>query len=239
MAKLKSVIQYECVTSLKYIPIFYGIQYFIVTLITVIVGISVGTFEEVGTNALEMNSLIYTGILGVLGFKEDFKMLIQNGFTRKYIFAATVSLFVFICGIMSFVDTVMGNLLHSLLPHYSSLYGAIYGYDNILSNWIWLFLLYLLVCNLFYLVILVIHKLGKTYSICAGVGFGGIILLAAVLFRYVIPADIVKDILSFLSKAMGFVGEGRINHLFPTLTLLTLTLVFGFCCYRIIRRTEL
>ena len=106
MNKLKTIIQYECATSFKYIWLFYGIQYTIVTLISIIIGISVGTFENVGTNCLEINSLIYVGILGVLGFKEDFRMLLQNGFTRKYIFIATFSLFCFISGIMALTETL-------------------------------------------------------------------------------------------------------------------------------------
>ena len=39
MNKLKSIIQYECMTSFKYIWIFYAIQYAIVGLITLIIGI--------------------------------------------------------------------------------------------------------------------------------------------------------------------------------------------------------
>lgn len=86
MKNLKSIIQYECMTSFKYIWIFYAIQYAIVGLITITIGLIMGTFEDVGTNCLEINTLIYVCVLGVLGFNEDFKMLIQNGFTRKYIY---------------------------------------------------------------------------------------------------------------------------------------------------------
>ena len=78
MKTLKSIIQYECMTSFKYIWIFYAIQYAIVGLITITIGLVMGTFEDVGTNCLELNTLVYISILGVLGFKEDFKMLIQN-----------------------------------------------------------------------------------------------------------------------------------------------------------------
>ena len=95
MNKLKSIIQYECMTSFKYIWIFYAIQYAIVGLITLIIGIVSGSFENVGTNCLEINTLFFVSILGALGFKEDFKTLIQNGFTRKYIFIAALSLFIF------------------------------------------------------------------------------------------------------------------------------------------------
>lgn len=142
MNKLKSIIQYECMTSFKYIWIFYAIQYAIVGLITLIIGIVSGSFENVGTNCLEINTLFFVSILGALGFKEDFKTLIQNGFTRKYIFIAALSLFSFMSGIMAFIDTVVGNFLHYFNKDYTSLYSGIYGYDNIVMNWLWLFLVY-------------------------------------------------------------------------------------------------
>ena len=41
MNKLKAVIQFECMTSFKYIWIFYGIQYAVVLLATLIVRVSV------------------------------------------------------------------------------------------------------------------------------------------------------------------------------------------------------
>ena len=121
MKKLRILIQYECMTSFKYIWLFYAIMYAIVLLIYIMVSAITGDSETAGTSCLEMNTFIYVGILGALGYSEDFKMMIQNGFTRKYIFAATLSMFAFIGGIMSFVDTVMGNLLHYFVPNYSSL----------------------------------------------------------------------------------------------------------------------
>ena len=158
MKNLKSIIQYECMTSFKYIWIFYAIQYAIVGLITITIGLIMGTFKDVGTNCLELNTLVYISILGVLGFKEDFKMLIQNGFTRKYIYIATIAMFCFISGTMAFVDTVVGNMMRLINSNYSSLYGGLYGYDNLFMNWLWLFLLYVVLCSLLYLIILVINR---------------------------------------------------------------------------------
>ena len=165
MKNLKSIIQYECMTSFKYIWVFYAIQFAIVGFIAIIVGIIMGTFENIGTNCLEINSLVYISILGVLGFKDDFKMLIQNGFIRKYIFIATIAMFCFISGTMALVDAVVGNLIYHINNNYFSVYGAIYGYDNIFMNWLWLFLLYVTFCCLLYLIILVINKVGKKVSI--------------------------------------------------------------------------
>lgn len=239
MSKLKAVIQYECFTSFKYIWIFYAIQYAIVALILLIVGICLGSFKEMGINCLEINTLIYVGILGVLGFREDFKMLIQNGFTRKYIFAGTFSMFCFISGIMALVDTVMGNFFHYVNNRFSSMYGGLYGYGNLFINWLWLFLLYVAVCSLFFVVILWINLAGKMISIYSGIILGGIILLAAALFRYVLSARTVNKIWELLAKIMGFMTDGTINHIFPVITLFLLGIVLGVGSYAIIRRTEL
>ena len=239
MKNLKSIIQYECMTSFKYIWVFYAIQFAIVGFIAIIVGIIMGTFENIGTNCLEINSLVYISILGMLGFKDDFKMLIQNGFIRKYIFIATIAMFCFISGTMALVYSVVGNLMYHINNNYFSVYGAIYGYDNIFMNWLWLFLLYVTFCCLLYLIVLVINKVGKKASIYLAVVFGGIILLIIALFRYVFTAEIVGNILEFLMKAMGFMADGTINYIFPALTLFVLATILGTGSYAIIRRTEL
>lgn len=239
MKNLKSIIRYECATSLKYLLIFYPIQYGIIVLISLIIGISTGNFEDVGTNAIEMNSLIYVGVLGVLGLRQDFKMLIQNGFTRKYIFIATLSMFCFISGTMAVIDTAVGNILYHFNNNYSSLYGGLYGYENIFMNLVWLFLIYVFVCSLLYLGILIINKVGKNISIYLGIGLGGIVLLTIALLRYVFSVEIINDIVAFMTKAMGFMTDGTINYLYPVFTLLLLIAVFGIGSYTVIRRTEL
>lgn len=240
MKNLKSIIQYECETSFKYIWIFYAIQYTIIGLIISIVGLSKGTFESVSINGLELNTLVYVGILGVLGFKVDFKMLLQNGFTRKYIFISTFSMFVFISGIMALIDTIVGNLLHYFNNNLTSVYGGIYGYNHLFMNWLWLFLLYVVVCSLLYLIILIINKIGKSASIILGTVFGGIVLLSVALVRYVFIEKFGYTIIvDFLMKAMGFTENGTINYVFPVITLLVLIITFGISSYTIIRHTEL
>lgn len=239
MKNLKSIIQYECMTSFKYIWIFYAIQYALIGFIVFIIGFIMGNFEEVGTSCLEINTLVYIGILGVLGFKEDFKMLIQNGFTRKYIFIATISMFCFIAGSMAFVDTIVGNLLHHVHNQYASLYGSLYGYHNVFMNWLWLFLLYVIVCCLLYFMILVINKVGKAVSIYLGIVCGGIVLLIIALFRIVFTGEMIRNTLEFLMKAMGFLADGTINYIFPALTFFALVAILGTGSYVIIRHTEL
>ena len=239
MKKLKAVIQYECMTSFKYIWLFYAIQYAIVTLIMLIIGISTGTFEDIGTNVLEINSLMYVGLLGALGFSQDFKMLLQNGFTRKIIFIGTLSMFFFVCGTMAFIDTIVGNLIHYFNHDYSSLYSSIYGYDNIFMNWLWLFLAYVFICCLLYLAVLALNKAGKMVFIASGVILGGGVLVVIALFRYVFSAELVSKIADFFTRAMGFMGDGTVNYFFPAVTLILIISALSFGAYAVIRSTEL
>ncbi|MFQ9511779.1 MAG: hypothetical protein ACLRZ7_12925, partial [Lachnospiraceae bacterium] len=104
---------------------------------------------------------------------------------------------------------------------------------------LWLFLVYALVCNFFYLIILTINKIGKTSSICLGVALGTIVLLIPVLFRFVLPKAFANHLITLATKAMGFMSNGTINFICPVLTLLLFIGVFSICSYNIICRTEL
>ena len=188
---------------------------------------------------LEINSLMYVGVLGALGFSQDFKMLLQNGFTRKIIFIGTLSMFFFVCGTMAFIDTIVGNLIHYFNHDYSSLYSSIYGYDNIFMNWLWLFLAYAFICCLLYLAVLALNKAGKMVFIALGVILGGGVLVVIALFRYVFSAELVSKIADFFTRAMGFMGDGTVNYFFPAVTLILIISALLCGAYAVIRSTEI
>ena len=79
-------------------------------------------------------------------------------------------------------------------------------------NWLWLFLLYVTLCNLLYLLMLIINKAGKTVSIYLGVAAGGMVLLIIAVFKYVLSAEAVASMISFFMKSMGFMPDGTINY---------------------------
>ena len=238
MSKLKSAILYEYSTKIKAMVLFYLIQYLIVALIFSIVAISVGG-EEIGSNALEFSSVIFISVIGVLGYKEDFKALIQNGYTRKYIFGATICMFTLLAGTMALIDTIIGNSIHYFNDNYFTLFGSLYGYGNVFLNWLWLTILYLMFCSLFYLAVLVINRVGKMVSLFIGVGLSCVILLVTSLFRFVFSQEFVSAAAEFVMKAMGFMSNGTTNLFFPILSFLVIGVVFGIVSYAVIRRTEL
>ena len=238
MTELKSAVLYEYLTKVRAIGIFYLIQYSIVALIFAIVAICTEG-KETGSNALEFSSVVFVSVTGVLGYKEDFKALLQNGYTRKYIFGATVCMFTLLAGTLALIDTIIGNSLHYFNDNYFTLYGGLYGYGNVFANWLWLTALYLMFCSLFYLAVLVINRVGKTVSLLIGVVVCGIILLVIALFKFVFPDELVSKTWEFMMKAMGFMGDGTTNLFFPVLSFLVIGVVFGIGSYAVIRRTEL
>ncbi len=241
MKKLGTVIRYECFTSFKYIWIFYACVFGVISIISLLIYIATGDFEQIGTNALEVNSMVYVGILGIMGFKEDFRMLIQNGFTRKYIYLSTFSLFVFVSAIMALVDTILGNLLHTLSDRYFSFFAGLYGYEHsVVINWLWLFLVYMLVCCLLYLTILVINKIGKSSSLYAAIILGlTVILIIPAIFRFVLPKEFTDKAAEFALKGLGFMTDGSINFTAPVFLFILLAVILSICSFLVIRRTEL
>lgn len=237
MKKLGAAIRYECTTSFKYIWIYYACLFGAIGLIWALVYAVAGD-AALGVGALEMDTLVYVGILGALGFREDFRMLIQNGFTRRYIFTAALAMFAFVSAILALVDTVVGRVLHALLDSYDSMFGGLYGYAHSpVLNWLWLFMLYMLVCCLLYFVVLVIHRIGKRASAVLGIGLGvTLFLILPALFRFVVPREAAEALIAFAVRAFGLAADGAMHAVYLTLLLLAGLLAGG--AYLVIRRTE-
>ena len=241
MKKLQTAIRYECLTSVKYIWIFYTIMLSIVAAVFITLKLCLGNNENISMSALENCSIIYIGILGVMGFTEDFKMLIQNGFTRKYIFISTISMFMFMAAVLSFFDTIIGSVAPLVMTEYKNFFGLIYGIKNqYLLNWLLLFLTYTFVSSVTYFFVVLFNKIGKYFFIAFMVALGIILgFIVPLLFVYVVPENIIQNIFTFLSRIAGFTADGTINYLYPIVSLIIGTGIFGGITYLILRRTEL
>lgn len=241
MKKLGTVIRYECVTSIKYLCIFYLA---LAAVVSILYGIHYFLTNDLsgGMNCLEMNTMIFLGILGILQLHEDFRMLMQNGFTRSYFFLGTISLFAFISCMMSLVDTIAANVLRSLTGgSYSTFFGSLYGYGHpAVLSWLWLFLIYMLVCSLTFFFSLAASNLSKKMALFAGVIlaaslFGGISLLFGSS-----ALESQKDRLIMLAvKSFGFMEDGTIRLIYPFMLLTVFAGILVVFSWLIMRRTEL
>lgn len=148
-------------------------------------------------------------------------------------------MFTLLAGTMALIDTIIGNTLHFFNSNYFTLYSGLYGFGNVFANWLWLTALYLMFCSIFYFVVLIINRVGKTVSLLVGVGVCSIILLVIALFQFVFPDELVSKTGEFMMKAVGFMSDGTINLFFPILSFLVIGVIFGIGSYAVIRRTEL
>lgn len=238
MRKWKMAVWYECATKMRAMGTFYAIQYTIAVLITGILMICLKT-SEVGYSGMEVSSIAFVAIVGVFGFYEDYKALIQNGFTRRYIFLATLGMFAAMCGLMAVIDTATGNLLHAFNSHYAALFGNLYGYGRFLTNWLWLTAVYLLACSVSYLVVLVIHRAGKMCTLLIGTALGGVALLVLTLLRFVASPGFTAKLAQFVMNAMGFMNDGTVCVWMPIATFLLAVGMLSLGSYLLIRRSEL
>ena len=241
MKKLQALIRYEFETTFKYIFLFYAICYSVIALVYLFILILQGHFEDAGTSCLDMNSLVFLSIISSVGFTEDFRMHIQNGFTRKYIFIGTTSLFAAMALTMSLIDTLVANLMQYLTGNYHSVFTSLYGNAQpwILS-WLWLFVLYLCACCLCYFITLVINRIGGRLFLIISLGGALFISLSlSVLFRLVLPAAMIENIIRILVMLFGFMTNGGIQVFYPILLFSSLSTIIMLSNYHLIKRMEI
>lgn len=237
MNRLRSAVCYGCLTKLRPLMIFYLVEYGFFALILAIIALCTGKIE-VGVNGVEVSSAVFLSVMGALSFREDFKALLQNGFTRRYIFLSTFCSFFIMSTAMALIDALIGNVLHHFIK-FALYFGELYGYGHPLANWLWLTFVYMMFCSVFYLAALVVNRVGKTTALLMGVGLAGTALLVAALFRFVLSPELVSRIGQFARSAFGFMNDGTVRLVFPILTFMGIGAVFGLGSYALIRRTEL
>lgn len=242
MSEMKKwpMLKFEIFTSIKPICIFYTILYSIVCITFILSYLANGNLDHSYTNAVELSSMIFLGIFGALGFIEDFKMLIQNGYLRKYIFIANILLFAVTACIMSLIDTLIGAFLHSISSDYFTMFSGLYGTNySLLISWIWLYLVYFTICTISYMFAIFSNILGKRVWMFVAISIGLLVILVLpILVRFFIPTKILRNIITFAQSSLGFTSTG-INLWNPICLFIIISVIVGITSFLIIRKTEL
>lgn len=233
--KLKALITYLCWTTIKPVCIYFLIVYGVVTIGNFCSYAITGSLDATVFNGVEFSSCIYLGVTGALGYKEDFKMAIQNGFIRKYIGLAAIMMFLFVACLMGLVDTIGANIMESVLPNYNSLIISLYGNINYVTQWLLLTLLYVTVAISSYLVVTISNKVGakKFYLVAIA------LLLVIFVITPVLVPTFWQNNADFMIKAMGFGAADGVNILYPISFFLAIIVLLASGSSLMIKRTEL
>jgi len=108
MSNIKKVVKYQVMDSKTAIPVFYIVMLGIMVLIAVsLVSIEVNGEESSMIGGLEMGMVIFLFVVGLNSFRETFRMMIQNGISRKTMFKGfTITALIFSAG-MSLINEVI------------------------------------------------------------------------------------------------------------------------------------
>ena len=244
MTKLRPLIAFEITTTFKYMTIFYCIEFSMLAVTLFLTWLGRGSLDHPYFACMESCAMIFIFIFGIFGFAEDFRMLLQNGFTRCYIFIATLVLFLQTAVTLALVDTLAARFLEGVAHGYWSLFTAIYGPNHAL--WLqgcWRFGVYVSLVCVGYLCALTVTRLGTKRALFLGIVLwcAGVVVLPLA-FREWLPDalryDIGTQLETFLYQCVGFTAEG-VHFAYPLLSLAVLAVVGFAICFALLRRAPL
>lgn len=244
MSKLRPLVAFEITTTIKYLTIFYCIEFSMVAVTLLLTWLGRGSLDHPYFACMESCAMIFIFIFGIFGFAEDFKMLLQNGFTRCYIFIATLALFLQTAATLALVDTLAARFLEGVAHGYWSLFTAIYGPNHALwLQGLWRFGVYLVLVCVGYFCALTVTRLGTKRTIFLGI----VLWCMGVLALPTLYVELLPDAWRYsfgtqvntaLLHCAGFTAEG-VQLAWPIVSL-TVLAAFGFAvCFALVRRAPL
>lgn len=244
MSKLRPLVAFEITTAIKYLTIFYCIEFSMVAVTLLLTWLGRGSLDHPYFACMESCAMIFIFIFGIFGFAEDFKMLLQNGFTRCYIFIATLALFLQTAATLALVDTLAARGIEAVAHGYWSLFTAIYGPNQALAlQFLWRFGVYLVLACAGYFCALVVARLGTKRTIFLGI----VLWCMGVLALPTLYVELLPDAWRYsfgtqvntaLLHCAGFTAEG-VQLAWPIVSL-TMLAAFGFAvCFALVRRAPL
>lgn len=240
MNKLKLAVFYELANKMPYVGLFYLIQYAGLAVILIIDAL-ISPDEAFNIVGLETGTVIFIIIIGTLAYKDDFNTLLQNGYNRKYIFLSDTLAFAAITAAMAFIDTVI-SAVFELFEYHFSVVSLLYGSEsseNFILHWLYLTVVYLLLCVLFKFFVMLANLQGKKQMLVALIIFiAGIAIISTALSIRLLSEEMRTNLTDFISKSFGFM-YGEKNLISPIISMLCILLLLQGVSYAIIRRTEI
>ena len=233
--KLKSVLKYELSTTGISVIIFLGVILAIRVLGIAIMYIS-GS-ESLHMSAMETNSILFMLILGSLTFFEDFRFLIQNGYSRKSMLAGFVIIFLIVAFGAALYDVMMGALLSRLFD-YESLFYQIYGAASALRQWLWFGCLNFVLCMISFSCTVLFFRLDKKQRLIFLCALPVLLITSAVMLVIAfVPMGLLAQIGEVLLTMLGVFPE--VNVLYPILLFGSMAALFVAIAYMLVRKVSL
>jgi hypothetical protein len=176
-------------------------------------------------------AVIFLFISGLNCFTINFKFLQANNISRKRFYYANILTLTSVSAFMALIDTVMTQVLKSVLP-YNSLFEQLYKGDFFFADFMWSFALFILNASMGWCIIMLYYKCNKLLRTVISLA-PILIIILLIMLNNVVMGAIGEAIIEFLTVALGFSNN---NPYMAVLSFFIATAgVFGLC-YLLIRR---
>ena len=233
-------IKYRLYDNRKAILIFYTVILCVLALLFSITTITVDSDFHGSIEGIEFASAIFLFIVGLNSFKEVFRMFIQNGISRKTLFASHIIATAAIGGIMALMDSILTLLNRTITSINSGVYSrrlieTLYGRQNdsigaFLTSLFFCFFIYMMFASLGFLITTLYYKMNKVLKISVSVSVPAILfvilpIVDSALFQGVVFSGIARIItMAFINPFMGMISS------------LVLFTIFSACSWLLMRR---
>ncbi len=186
---------------------------------------------------LDMGGFILAAILGSVSFSEDYKMFMQNGFTRKSIYGVSVMTYVSLSTIITLINYLFVEVFNS--GGFTNVLSTMYGDSFMLYMLIFAMnLMFIFAANIICTMYLRLGKLKASVVLIAT----GLLLMVLPQVYTVLPEEIKANVAQFFLTAVGAdlsKEEAVFNPVNLTLSCLVVTVVTVGISFIFVRKSEL
>ncbi|MDL2206757.1 hypothetical protein LJC33_07615 [Eubacteriales bacterium OttesenSCG-928-N13] len=195
-----------------------------------------------GSSTVDMATTIFLFVVGLCTFKENFGMLLQNGFSRRSILVGRVLSFGAIAGLMTIIDlllTLLFNMIGNAVGNFSvtTTFEVIYGSGGFgwqLLGVLCTFLLYLAVLLVGYCISLMFYRLGKLGKVLVGAGVPALVgIVGPILDLIFTGGKNYSAIDNFFTVIFGY---DQHQPWYAVATLTVISLLVSLCTWLMLRR---
>lgn len=221
--RLKQAFKYQICSSFKAVGIYYSIM-IAIRLAMVVIFVLSGN-QKTNMSAMESNSMVFMGFLGVYSILDDFKFFLQNGYSRKSLIKLYTCQFLAVGAIISIVEIILAIATSSIM-NYSSLFMQLYGSQPLIMQFLWLWGIYCIIGAVALLITIINFRLSKFSRIVIFIAFPiALVTLIPAIDHYLLQGVVMSAIFDFVLYFFGL--QGSVNLVAPVINFI---LVFIIAC---------
>lgn len=231
MNKLMKATKYTLYYSLLYTLIFYGIFIGLDLFFSIMDFLINGNFEMPEVSVFQ--SSVFLAILATLKLNSDFKLLIQNGYNRLYIFLSSIIRNIILCLLTPIFEIILiktifnDRSLNALLSFYKT--------NNLFLIIFYVFAINMLFCSISTILTRIFSLVGMKLRIV-------LIILSTYLLMMIIGgiSYVFNDkFIAFVKFIIGQQNPNSPNILIPTAIFLSISILLNAISYLFVRRMQI